>query len=345
MDAGLPQVRLHQLEGFYYVGIHEGFTRAAEAMPYPITEPALHQQVRKLEGVLKVPLIVRGKKRRMELTPEGRALHRFITPYFERLPGILRSLAAGDAGVLVIAADSMFIDPLCAPAVAQVKADHPRAGLSVLERDLEPMTAGILRGDIDVGVATARGVPQGLHFEELGALGLSLLCPESHILASKRVIRPKDLAPHAFVLYERSSEARAFTDAALSEAGLELEVAGEASSARSLEALVRAGIAPAFVPRLGPPRPRRSTRPDGAVEFDLTALARQRSRLPPFGMIRRSPGKPRGLVAAFAEAARRLLAGRPPVAAVDEAVAASDAEASDTAANGVATAGAMGGGS
>ena len=41
-----------------------------------------------LERALGVLLLVRGPGRRMILTAEGRQLHAFITPYFERLPGV-----------------------------------------------------------------------------------------------------------------------------------------------------------------------------------------------------------------------------------------------------------------
>ena len=87
----LASVRLHQLEGFFHVGLHQGFTRAAEAFPYAITEPALHQQVRKLERTLGVRLLEKGPKRRMLLTPAGRELHGFVAPYFERLPQVPRA--------------------------------------------------------------------------------------------------------------------------------------------------------------------------------------------------------------------------------------------------------------
>src|SRR5262245_33342943 len=113
----LTSVRLHQLEGFYYVGVEQGFARAVRAMPYPITEPALHQQVRKLERSLGARLLERGPGRRMLLTPEGRTLHAFVRPYFLDLPGVLRSVADRSAGELVVAAEPLFVEEICAPAL------------------------------------------------------------------------------------------------------------------------------------------------------------------------------------------------------------------------------------
>src|SRR5438067_513743 len=98
----LSQVRLHQLEGFFYTGLTGGYTRAAEAMPYAITEPAVYQQVRKLERAVGVPLVETVKGRKIALTPEGRALHEFVAPFFHGLPAALeraRRRALVHAGV------------------------------------------------------------------------------------------------------------------------------------------------------------------------------------------------------------------------------------------------------
>lgn len=39
---------LQRLEGFYWVARIGGYARAARAFPYPITQPGVHQQVRRL---------------------------------------------------------------------------------------------------------------------------------------------------------------------------------------------------------------------------------------------------------------------------------------------------------
>src|SRR5438045_2523372 len=96
-------VRLHQLEGFYFTGLTGGYTRAAQAMPYPISEPAVYQQIRKLERALGVPLVVKAKPRGTVLTPEGRRLHEFVRPFFTGLPGLLESIRRREALRLVIA--------------------------------------------------------------------------------------------------------------------------------------------------------------------------------------------------------------------------------------------------
>ena len=55
-------IQLHRLEGFFWVAKTGGYARAARAFPYPITQPAVHQQVKKLESELELQLFERVAK-------------------------------------------------------------------------------------------------------------------------------------------------------------------------------------------------------------------------------------------------------------------------------------------
>ncbi len=310
-DGWLVGVRLHQLEGFFYVATHEGFTRAAEAMPYPITEPALHQQVRKLERALGARLLERGPRRRMLLTPEGRALLEFVAPYFAALPSVLRGVAGSDSGVLLVGSEPLFVEALAAPVVAALQASAPAARVRLLELDLLDQPAALLEGRLDVALTgTPTRLPPEVAFEELGQLGLELHVPADHPLARRRPpLRPELLADLRCVVYTQGSEGRALSDALLARAGLAVVPAAEASTATAMQALVRAGVAPAFVPALrgaAPPR-RRRTLPDGTVAFDLSGPAAELGPLPSFGLLRRARPAPRGLLARFCALARQAV--------------------------------------
>src|SRR5688572_12385181 len=91
-------INLHRLEGFYWVARTGGYARAARAFPYPITPPAIHQQVTKVQAEVGAPLLQRVAKDQMRLTPAGRHLYEFISPYFEGLPALVRALRASDYG-------------------------------------------------------------------------------------------------------------------------------------------------------------------------------------------------------------------------------------------------------
>lgn len=294
-------VRLHQLEGFFHVATHGGFARAAAEMPYPITEPALHQQVRKLERALGASLLVRGPGRRMVTTAEGRALLAFVSPYFDGLPRVLRGLAGAGAGELAVGTEPLLIEGLVADALADLRARVPGCRLQLLELDPPAICAGLERGELDLGLASLSAAPGRLRYEPLGRLGLALLVPARHPLAARRPpLRAEHLAGHGFAVYARGTEGRSFTEAALGRAGVRLEVAAEVSTAAAMRALVRAGLAPAFVPSLTRPRAARRRLRDGVVVFDLTGAA---AGQPAYGLLTRDAPLS-GLAARFAELTR-----------------------------------------
>ncbi len=97
-------IQLHRLEGFYRVAVAEGYSRAAKSFPYPITQPGIHQQVKKLELELGARLFRRVAKDRVGLTRAGRHLFEFCAPFFERLPLVVDELRSGTLGTLRVEA-------------------------------------------------------------------------------------------------------------------------------------------------------------------------------------------------------------------------------------------------
>src|SRR5262249_5446593 len=89
---------LDRLTGFYWVARTGGYARAVRAFPYPITEPGVHQQVRRLEAELGVSLFRRVAKDRMALTAQGRALLAVVAPFLESLRVTVDALRAGAFG-------------------------------------------------------------------------------------------------------------------------------------------------------------------------------------------------------------------------------------------------------
>ena len=289
LEARLRRVRLHQLEGFFHVGLHEGFTRAAEAMPWPISEPALHQQVRKLERALGVPLVVRGPARRMLLTPEGRRVHAFVAGYFRGLPGLLRQVAGGEAGELALGCEPLHLE-LAAEALAALRRRAPGARLRLCEGDARDLAEQVGSGALDAALSGELDPGPGVRFQALGRLGLELLLPARHPLARGGRLRQADLQGLEVASYAEGTAARRWADEALARTAWQVRVVVEAPSATALRALVRAGVAPAFVPALVSSR--RSRRPRGAASEpaarDLAPLLEGVQPLPRYGVLRRT---------------------------------------------------------
>src|SRR6476469_5524676 len=101
-------IQIQRLEGFYWVARVGGYAKAARQFPYPITQPGVHQQVRRLEEDLGVQLFERVGKDRVALTAQGQVLFEHVAPFYERLPSLEEELKAGPTrGTLRIAAGGL----------------------------------------------------------------------------------------------------------------------------------------------------------------------------------------------------------------------------------------------
>jgi DNA-binding transcriptional LysR family regulator len=293
-------LRWHQLEGFYHVARLGNYSRAAQAFPYPIGQPAVYQQVKGLQEDLGVVLVRQAGPRRTELTPEGRALHAFIAPFFEGLPNVVERIQGCAAAPLVLAADQFLAMEALPPALLRARAAHPEFQLRLEELATPEIVDRVAAGQVDVGLLHATGPLQGLAWEPLGQVGAALLVPARHPLAQLgRAPTEAEIARHPLIVYEARSPGRILTERLFRESGRPLQVAAEVTFSQTMRALVRAGVAPAFVPYLFsgamndvvrvPGKPGslgRLPREPGTVAFDMSS--RLRGGALPFGLLYRS---------------------------------------------------------
>ena len=105
-------MNVHHLELFYYVARYEGITRAVRRMPYGIQQPAVSGQILELEKELGVKLF---QRRPFKLTPAGRELYDFATPFFSQLDEVSSRLREEGAAHLRLAAAPGLLpqSPVC----------------------------------------------------------------------------------------------------------------------------------------------------------------------------------------------------------------------------------------
>jgi len=288
----MPGIRMHQLEGFFHVARLGGYTKAAQAFSYPIGQPAVYQQVRGLQEDLAVTLVRQAGPRRTELTPEGRALYEFLAPFFDGLPRVVERIKQAAAGPLLLAADQFLAMEALPAALLKTYAANPGFQLRLDELPVGDIIAYVRSGQADAGLAHLAEPPRGVEWEALGRIGVALLVPARHPLAKLgRTPTPQEIAQHPLIVYGPSSPRRALTERLFQQYGERVRVAAEVSFSQTMRPLVRAGIAPAFVPYLlagskGKGARVELPREPQTVSFDVSP--RLKGGALPFGLLYRS---------------------------------------------------------
>jgi DNA-binding transcriptional LysR family regulator len=240
-------MELRQLEYFAAVARHRHFTRAAEALY--VTQPALSQQVRRLEAELGLSLFRRTPKG-VELTAAGADLlvhaEKVLAEVaaaradMDRHTGISR----GVARVASTAADA----PRLPEALADFHSDHPGIQIALRQGSTAEVIALVASGSVDVAVLALPGEPPpGVEAIPLTEEPLRLAVSVDDELAGTTV-RIEDLRGRPFILAEPGTALRETVVAATQAAGFSPLPLFEVGDPATVRYLVRANLGLAIVP-------------------------------------------------------------------------------------------------
>ncbi|HMK73101.1 MAG TPA: LysR substrate-binding domain-containing protein [Myxococcaceae bacterium] len=249
---------LDRLTGFYWVARARGYARAARAFPYPITEPGVHQQVRRLEEELGVRLFERVGKDRVVPTEAGRALYAFVAPFLEQLPAVTASLRAGSfGGTLRVGAPGLLVQGLLPGWLRRLQRLRPDIEVALTE--LKTADLDLLRsGELDLLVDYLLHVPADIEARAVARLWTFLALPAGHPQATRRPISVRALRDVPFVAYNVDRAGRALQLQGLAAHGGPDRERYSADSTESLLGFVAAGLGFSLVPSLDPRGPRRA---------------------------------------------------------------------------------------
>jgi DNA-binding transcriptional LysR family regulator len=254
---------LRHLVYFLEVSKQLHFRKAAAALS--VAQPALSRQIAQLEGALGAELFARTR-RRVELTPAGRAFAARIEPVLRSLAAAgreLRSLALGEAGHVRVAFTGLAMATVLPDVLREFNRRFPGIRLELNEMPTSAQLEALQAGDLGCGFfhpnARAGGGDAGIRTRMLLRERNGILLPAGHALAKKKTLKLRDLAKAAFVLFPRANNP-GFYDrviAACSRAGVTPRIVEEVWPRANGVGLVRAGIGVTFItPSEAGPLPR-----------------------------------------------------------------------------------------
>jgi DNA-binding transcriptional LysR family regulator len=237
----------------YLVALAEkgSFTRAAASEH--IAQPAVSQQIRRLEEELGLALVERTT-RRVALTEAGELLvvrARRVMAELDAAEIELQALRGMKAGHVTIGAMHTMGPIDVSLALALFSARHPDVQLTVREHSSEEMAEMLRVDELDLAFlsVTERVESHGLGLHQLVSEELVVLLPREHRLGRRRQVRMVELADESFISFREGARLRELLLSAGHQAGFEPRVTLESNESQRVRRLVSRGLGVAILPR------------------------------------------------------------------------------------------------
>lgn len=225
------------------VSIVEHGSLSAAARAKRISQPAVTKQVQRMESEIGLPLLVRGSRRRLELTPAGErvlAFARDTLASFEALERDLAALKAVGPGTLSLAASTIPGEYLLPGLLAGFRTAHPEVEVRVTISDTADVATKLLADRADIGLIGSAPRRPGLRLERLVGDEILLAVPPDHAFAGRETVSVEELRGQPLILREEGSGTRRSVEEALAASGLSLSQEAVAFTLGSTQAILQA---------------------------------------------------------------------------------------------------------
>jgi DNA-binding transcriptional LysR family regulator len=280
-------MELRQLRYLVALAEEGNFTRAAAHAH--IAQPAMSQQIRRLEDELGLAVVERTT-RRVSLTEAGELLvvrARRILAELDAARTELEALRGIQSGHVTIGAmHTMSPVDLSLP-LAVFAERHPGVRFTIREQSSEEMAEMLRVDEIDLAFlsVTERVEAHGLGLRQLVSEELVVLLPPGHRLSDRSQVRMAELAGEPFISFRQGARLRELLVAAGRAAAFEPEVTLESNESRRVRRLVSRGLGVAILPRSDAVGPGAkvcvATLTEPELQRDITLAWREDRRLTP----------------------------------------------------------------
>ena len=243
-------MELRQLESFLAVADELHFGRAAQRVH--LSQPALSQQIKRLERELGVELFARTQ-RSVALTAAGTALIEPATRILADVDGLgptAQRAAGGQTGALGLGYVGSALFSVVPPLMQALRERAPGIDVTMTERKTEEQVEAMRAGTLDVGVIKQPQRPiEGFEIVPVFTETIGLALPAGHRFATATEVDLAAFADDPFVIFPREAEPDTFDTlmAACTDAGFTARIAQTGTSLQTVLGLVASGIGCAFV--------------------------------------------------------------------------------------------------
>ncbi len=237
-----------------FVQVAKSTTFADAAGRLHLTQPALSSAIKKMESELGGKLFSRST-RRVELTPEGQSLLpnaiRLLQDWEDTFNDI-QNLFSMEQGKLHIAAMPSFAESKLPNLLKAYNTRHPNIRLRIFDVVMERAVETVLDGGAEVGFTFEPQRKEGIDFLPLFDDAFVVIVNSEHPLANKKNVNWHNCLQHPFVIMNRGSAVRQWTDEHLGQYG-EPRIVAETGQLGTLGQLIQQGLGIAVMPSLSVP--------------------------------------------------------------------------------------------
>lgn len=245
----LRDVEIRQLRALAAVAEEGSFGRAAERLGF--TQSAISQQIAGLERAVGDKVFDRpGGPKRVELTPIGSVLLDYAKSLIGELQVAedrLRSLRAGEVGRLVVGSFQSVSVNVLPEVVGHLRKERPGLTVRCIEDDENDLLiARLLADELDLSFLASPPDDDSLEYTPVLVDPFVLLSPAD---TASPVVHPADLAGVAMI-GQSACACQMSIDDAVRAYGVEPDYVFRSNDNGAVQAMVRAGMGCAILPRL-----------------------------------------------------------------------------------------------
>jgi DNA-binding transcriptional LysR family regulator len=247
-------MELRQLAYFVAIAEERNFTRAAERIP--IAQPAISQQIRRLEAELGERLFLRDR-RGIRLTPAGEALLPHARTALQAAEGGREAVAALGGlltGRLTVGLVHPLPDRRFPRLLGAFHRTYPRIELTLLEDQTDALLAALAAGELHaalVGLGRYDRPPPDVASLLVAREPVVVAVHPTHPLAGRGQVRLRGLRDEPMVTLTRASKLRSTLETACQAAGFAPRIVAETSDLGVMVELAADQLGVAVLPASG----------------------------------------------------------------------------------------------
>ncbi len=233
-------MNVHHLELFYYVAKHGGISQAVRQMPYGIQQPAVSGQILQLEETLGTRLF---QRRPFALTPAGRRLYEFASPFFDNLDDVAAELRGEADQRLRLGASARILRDHVPPLLRDLHKRHPLIRLCLTQADQADAENLLIKQQIDLALTELDGKPTaGIKACTLLKLAPVLLVRADSPIRSAKELWTKEKITHPLIAFGEHATLTRLFQSELRRLGRQWPVTIEANSSDLVETYAAEGF-------------------------------------------------------------------------------------------------------